>query len=174
MKSSLNGLQTHLRTKFPIIYRLYEALSHRRQAPPAQEEIDLVRDATVMDAAGASDYLGKVKAVTPNIGEWDQAKFEALLTEWIIAIDHPFDTVENRNSTLFSSTHTTAPTSVFPSATPSVPRSRRWVKIPWKECAKCSPWVLTSLPLSQSQRLRNWNRRKSSVNASGLIYNGRS
>lgn len=27
-------------------------------------------------------------------GEWDQAKFEALLTEWIVATDQPFDSVE--------------------------------------------------------------------------------
>ncbi|KAJ7491621.1 hypothetical protein B0H11DRAFT_2399054 [Mycena galericulata] len=111
MKSSLNGLQTHLRTKFPIMNRLYDAISHR-QTPPTQEEIDLARGATVMDAAAAAKYLGKVKAVTANIvklfeaqsrastGEWDQAKFEALLTD----------------------TLTTAGTFVFPSATPSAPK----------------------------------------------------
>ncbi|KAJ7863906.1 hypothetical protein B0H13DRAFT_2281978, partial [Mycena leptocephala] len=47
-----------------------------------------------------------VEAVTANIvklfeaqsrastGEWDQAKFDSLLTEWIVATDQPFDTVE--------------------------------------------------------------------------------
>ncbi|KAJ6454441.1 hypothetical protein C8R47DRAFT_997278 [Mycena vitilis] len=124
MKSSLNGLQTHLRTKFPIMHRLYEAMS-RRQTPPTQEEIDLARGASVMDAAAAAEYLGKVEAVTANIvklfeaqvrsstvrqtllsleyliacsrhtqGDWDQAKFESLLTEWIVATDQPFDSVE--------------------------------------------------------------------------------
>ncbi|KAJ6559622.1 hypothetical protein B0H19DRAFT_905208, partial [Mycena capillaripes] len=99
------GLQTHLRSKFPIMYRLYEAMS-RRQSPPTQEEIDLASGATVMDAAAAAEYLGKVETATANIvklfeaqsrastGEWNQAKFESLLTEWIVATDQPFDTVE--------------------------------------------------------------------------------
>ena len=29
-----------------------------------------------------------------NQGLWDQAKFECLLTEWIVACDQPFDEVE--------------------------------------------------------------------------------
>jgi hypothetical protein len=29
-----------------------------------------------------------------NQGPWDQAKFERLLTEWIVACDQPFDEVE--------------------------------------------------------------------------------
>ncbi|KAJ7876647.1 hypothetical protein B0H13DRAFT_2347527 [Mycena leptocephala] len=62
MKSSLNGLQTHLRTKFPIMNRLYEAMS-RHQTPPTQQEIDLARGATVMDAAAAAEYLGNARDV---------------------------------------------------------------------------------------------------------------
>ncbi|KAJ6454737.1 hypothetical protein C8R47DRAFT_997083 [Mycena vitilis] len=95
MKSSLNGLQTHLRTKFPIMHRLYEAMS-RRQTPPTQEEIDLARGASVMDAAAAAEYLGKylIACSRHTQGDWDQAKFESLLTEWIVATDQPFDSVE--------------------------------------------------------------------------------
>jgi hypothetical protein len=29
-----------------------------------------------------------------NQGPWDQAKFECLLTEWIVACDQPFNVVE--------------------------------------------------------------------------------
>ncbi|KAJ6607260.1 hypothetical protein B0H10DRAFT_1741317, partial [Mycena sp. CBHHK59/15] len=105
MKYSLNGLQSHLRSKFPIMYHLYEAMS-RRSTPPTQEEIDLARGAAVMDATAASEYLGRVEVATANIvklfeaqsqastGEWDQAKFESLLMEWIVSTDQPFDTVE--------------------------------------------------------------------------------
>ena len=32
--------------------------------------------------------------VSGNQGPWDQAKFERLLTEWIVACDQPFDEVE--------------------------------------------------------------------------------
>jgi hypothetical protein len=39
-------------------------------------------------------------------GEWDQAKFESLLSEWIVATDQPFDAVEKPEfRTLLQYTH---------------------------------------------------------------------
>jgi hypothetical protein len=63
------------------MHRLYEAMS-RRQTPPTQEEIDLARGATVMDAAAASEYLGKVEAVTANIVKLFEAQSRASTVRW--------------------------------------------------------------------------------------------
>ena len=79
----------------------------------------------VLDAKSDSEYLKKLEAAMENIqkafamqeanaavcfivlflrdiltnfmtqGPWDQAKFERLLTEWIVACNQPFDGVEN-------------------------------------------------------------------------------
>jgi hypothetical protein len=80
-RSCCAGLQTHLRSKFPIMYRLYEAMSHR-QSPPTQEEIDLASGATVMDAAAAAEYLGKVETATANIVKLFEAQSRASTVRW--------------------------------------------------------------------------------------------
>ena len=63
------------------MHRLYEAMS-RRQTPPTQEEIDLARGATVMDAAAANAYLGKVESVTANIVKLFEAQSRASTVRW--------------------------------------------------------------------------------------------
>jgi hypothetical protein len=63
------------------MHRLYEVMSSR-QTPPTQEEIDLARGATVMDAAAAAEYLGKVEAVTANIVKLFEAQSRASTVRW--------------------------------------------------------------------------------------------
>lgn len=62
----LTGLQTHLRKYFPVMHRLYLALSSSPD-PPSKEQIDLASGVTTMDAAAAAKYLGKVQLATADI-----------------------------------------------------------------------------------------------------------
>ncbi|KAH9989387.1 hypothetical protein BJV74DRAFT_878163 [Russula compacta] len=103
MKSNLNGLIGHMK-HFPTMYQLYLVLKNHVELPMA-EEIGFASGKTVLDPKGDSEYLKKLEAATENIqkvfamqqentaGPWDQAKFEHLLTEWIVACDQPFDEV---------------------------------------------------------------------------------
>lgn len=48
-------------------------------------------------------------------GPWDQAKFEQLLTEWIVACDQPFEEVERPEfRALLTYTHHPSPTLHIP------------------------------------------------------------
>ncbi|KAF9063150.1 hypothetical protein BDP27DRAFT_1335608 [Rhodocollybia butyracea] len=96
MKSSLNGLTMHLKNHFPPMYRLWEVL-HQQKKIPTAEEVNIACGKTTLDAQSATAFLGKLETVSYNIqaafdaqarkaaGPWDQAKFESLLLEWIIA-----------------------------------------------------------------------------------------
>jgi hypothetical protein len=54
--------------------------------------------------------------VTNKQGPWDQAKFEHLLTEWIVACDQPFDEVGKEEFIkLISYAHHPAPSAKLPS-----------------------------------------------------------
>ena len=60
------------------MYGLYEAMNHRK-SPPIPEEIDLASGATVMDAAAAVAYIGKVEAATANIVKMFEAQSRAAM-----------------------------------------------------------------------------------------------
>ncbi|SJL11777.1 uncharacterized protein ARMOST_15186 [Armillaria ostoyae] len=104
MWSSLNGLIGHLK-HFPVMYRLYEVL-HQRPEPPTSEEEDIASGKCVLEKDASREYLSQLEKASKNIvkalekqaakavGDWDQAKFERLLLEWIVACDQPFEEVE--------------------------------------------------------------------------------
>ncbi|KAH9993284.1 hypothetical protein BJV74DRAFT_884394 [Russula compacta] len=96
--------------------------------PPTAEEIGFASGKIVLDPKGDSKYLKKPKAATENIqkvftmqqentaGPWDQAKFEHLLTEWIVAYDQPFDEVRKEEFVkLMTYAHHPAPSVKLPS-----------------------------------------------------------
>ncbi|KAG2129515.1 hypothetical protein BD769DRAFT_1301182, partial [Suillus cothurnatus] len=105
MKSSLNGLIGHLKTHFPLMYRLYLLLKSHK-TPPTADELRIAQGEKVLDATTAVQYLVQLeqasvsivdafnKQVTKAFGEWNQAKFEELLTQWLVACDQPFEEVE--------------------------------------------------------------------------------
>ncbi|KAK7001098.1 hypothetical protein R3P38DRAFT_2796132 [Favolaschia claudopus] len=106
MRYNISGLTTHLRKDFPVMYRLYQALYTRRDEPPTQQEIDLARGKIPVDSEAAKLYLGRIETATANIiqslenqakkarGDFSQEVFNTLLAQYIVACDHPFDTVE--------------------------------------------------------------------------------
>ncbi|KAF8214655.1 hypothetical protein K438DRAFT_1955705 [Mycena galopus ATCC 62051] len=65
--------------------------------PPTEEQIELAQGAIPVNDAAAKEYLGKVEVVTSNIikslehqarkvqGDFDQAVFDTLLAEWMVA-----------------------------------------------------------------------------------------
>jgi hypothetical protein len=105
------------------MYGLFCVLKGRTE-PPTAAEIRFASGKKVLDLKSNSEYLKKLEAATENIqkpplssgkteqyvslfsflagtisisviqGQWDQAKFERLLTEWIVACDQPFDEVD--------------------------------------------------------------------------------
>ncbi|KAG2109096.1 hypothetical protein BD769DRAFT_1300481, partial [Suillus cothurnatus] len=105
MKSSLNGLIGHLKTHFLPMYRLYLLLKSRK-TPPTADELRIAQGEKVLDATTAAQYSVQLeqasvsivdtfnKQVTKAFGEWNQAKFEELLTQWLVACDQPFEEVE--------------------------------------------------------------------------------
>ncbi|KAG1781172.1 hypothetical protein EV702DRAFT_956436, partial [Suillus placidus] len=105
MKSSLNGLIGHLKTHFPPLYRLYILLKSRGTAP-TDDELRIARGEKVLDATSAAQYLVQLeqssvnivdtfnKQVTKAFGDWNQARFEELLAQWLVACDQPFEEVE--------------------------------------------------------------------------------
>jgi hypothetical protein len=87
------------------MYRLYLLLKSHN-TPPTTDELRIARGEKVLDATAATQYLVQLKQVSVNIvdafnkqvnkafGEWNQAKFEELLTQWLVACDQPFEEVE--------------------------------------------------------------------------------
>ncbi|KAJ6609422.1 hypothetical protein B0H10DRAFT_1694829, partial [Mycena sp. CBHHK59/15] len=106
MRYNVSVLTTHLKKDFPVMYRLYQALYTRRDESPTQQEIELARGDVPVDAEAAKTYLGKVESATANIikslenqvkksrGDFSQEVFTTLLTEYLVACDQPFDTVD--------------------------------------------------------------------------------
>ncbi|KAF8219894.1 hypothetical protein L208DRAFT_1191869, partial [Tricholoma matsutake] len=87
------------------MYKLYCILKDRAELP-TPEEIGFASGKKILDVKSDSEYLKKLEATMANIqkafatqeantaGPWDQAKFECLLTEWIVACDQPFNEVK--------------------------------------------------------------------------------
>ncbi|KAF8236729.1 hypothetical protein L208DRAFT_1217461, partial [Tricholoma matsutake] len=104
MKSNLNGLLIGHLKHFLTMYQFYCVLKDWAE-PPTTEEIGFTSGKMVLDLKSDAEYL-KLKAPMENIqkafatqeanaaGPWDQAKFECLLTEWIVSCDQPFDEVK--------------------------------------------------------------------------------
>ncbi|KAF8219860.1 hypothetical protein L208DRAFT_1337330, partial [Tricholoma matsutake] len=71
---------------------------------PTEEEINFASSKMSLDATKASEFLKKLENASMKIqdafacqvlDEWDQAKFEKLLVEWIVACDQQFEEVEH-------------------------------------------------------------------------------
>ncbi|KAK7433563.1 hypothetical protein VKT23_020717 [Stygiomarasmius scandens] len=105
MKSCVTGLTNHLKAHFPAMHRLWEIL-HRRSDPPTPEEKEIAAGHKALDTKAVNSYLAKLEKASQDIqqafeqqaaksaGPWDQAEFEKLLVEWIVACDQPFEEVE--------------------------------------------------------------------------------
>ncbi|PPQ79924.1 hypothetical protein CVT25_002998 [Psilocybe cyanescens] len=94
------------------IYYFYEKIWHgadgmeRVNKPVTQEEINIASGKTPLEPDAVTEFIAELENNTENIkrafakqkqqalGEWDQTKFEQLLTNWIIACDQPFEEVE--------------------------------------------------------------------------------
>lgn len=116
------GLIGHLKTHFPPMYRLFDALKNRL-APPTDEELLIAAGKKILDQDATSEFLKRLErssktviqafneqnlkaAVSYIIGNhdypsnfpkdkaWDQKKFETLLTEWMVVCDQPFEEVD--------------------------------------------------------------------------------
>ncbi|TDL19648.1 hypothetical protein BD410DRAFT_841993 [Rickenella mellea] len=121
MCTSLNGLIGHLKTTFPLHYRLYKVLK-ARNGPPTMEELLFAANKKTMDASVAATYLQSLEHASNNLvkafekqsnnaaqkamGKWDQSKFENLLVDWLAGNDQPFEEVERPEFTaLLEYTH---------------------------------------------------------------------
>ncbi|KAJ7254762.1 hypothetical protein C8J57DRAFT_1656825 [Mycena rebaudengoi] len=111
MRYCVNGLTGHLKTHAPDMYRFFEILK-RRGTPLTEEEVAIAegkkkfasRDAflkfldvyvtTSADQRQQSLKESFSRAGEKSLGDWSQATFERLLTEWLIACDQPFQEVE--------------------------------------------------------------------------------
>ncbi|KIJ91394.1 hypothetical protein K443DRAFT_32511, partial [Laccaria amethystina LaAM-08-1] len=101
MNCSLNGT-----SHFPPLHQLFLYMKLRIEHPPTSEEIQFASGRKPFGSSIHAEYLQKLNAQTSGIKEafakqkanaaepWDQAKFEELLIEWIVACDQPFDEVE--------------------------------------------------------------------------------
>ncbi|KAL0945053.1 hypothetical protein HGRIS_012008 [Hohenbuehelia grisea] len=98
------GLAGHLKNHFPVMYRLYEALKDREE-PPTPEEHDIACGKVSMDSPRLEKYVCGLEASSNSIKKafmrqseaaWDQAEFEKILAEWMVACDQPFEEVERR------------------------------------------------------------------------------
>ncbi|KAG2052458.1 hypothetical protein BDR06DRAFT_838528, partial [Suillus hirtellus] len=98
MKSSLNGLISHLKTHFPPMYQLYLLLKSCG-TPPTDDELKIVWGEKVLNAIQLKQASVNIvdafnKQVTKAFSDWNQAKFEELLAQWLVACDQPFEEVE--------------------------------------------------------------------------------
>lgn len=118
------GLTGHIKTHFPVMFRLYQVLqTHKEQ--PTEDEIAIASGKKLLDSSEASNYLLKLEKASANVlqmfsqqqqqaavkfpnfvscpvvsyahwqdKKWDQNEFEKILSEWIIACDQPFEEVD--------------------------------------------------------------------------------
>ncbi|KAG2028952.1 hypothetical protein BDR03DRAFT_1019113 [Suillus americanus] len=56
MRSSLNGLIGHIKTHFPVMYRLYLYLKDRAE-PPTEDEVAMASGKKILDPTQAAEYL---------------------------------------------------------------------------------------------------------------------
>ena len=116
------GLTQHLRVHFPAMYRLFNVLKLRGSAP-TDDELSMAQGKKTLDPSTADEYLITLEKASNNLdqifqrqamanavrsltcincsllilaqkGNWDQAEFEKLLLEWMVACDQPFEEVE--------------------------------------------------------------------------------
>ncbi|KAK6981508.1 Transposase-like protein, partial [Favolaschia claudopus] len=110
MRSSLNGLTGHLKGAAPDMFRLYEILKDRKTPATAEEAdiasgkkqfakredllayLDKISSATTLNQQTIREAFARAQET--KLGPWDQAKFERLLVEWLVACDQPFSEVE--------------------------------------------------------------------------------
>lgn len=102
---NLSGLIGHIKTHFPPMYWLYLILKSCG-TPPTEDELKMARGEKVLDPAAAAAYVTQLEQTSANLvnafskqvnkafGDWDQDKFEDLLTKWLVACDQPFDEVK--------------------------------------------------------------------------------
>lgn len=100
----LSGLIGHIKTHFPPMYRLYLILKSCG-TPPTEDKLKMAQGEKVLDSAAAA-YVTQLEQTSANLvnafskqvnkafGDWDQDKFEDLLTKWLVACDQPFDEVK--------------------------------------------------------------------------------
>ncbi|KAG2047310.1 hypothetical protein BDR06DRAFT_897711, partial [Suillus hirtellus] len=99
MKSSLNGILLFLiHTHFPPMYQLYLLLKSHG-TPPTDNELKIAWGEKVLNAIQLKQASVNIvdafnKQVTKAFGDWNQAKFEELLTQWLMACDQPFEEVK--------------------------------------------------------------------------------
>lgn len=105
MKNSTNGLVGHLKTNFPMLHRLYEAIK-ARETPPTPEELDIAANWVPMNAEAVAKYVTGLEKQSASIvaafqlqleksnPAFDQGMFERLLAEWMAACDQPFTEVD--------------------------------------------------------------------------------
>ncbi|KAJ6565702.1 hypothetical protein B0H10DRAFT_1965559 [Mycena sp. CBHHK59/15] len=109
---STTGLDQHLKSHAPDMCRFYEMLNSRdRSIRPSDEEIEIARGEKKFATRDEFlEYLGRGESAAEHrqqslreafarsgekaAGPWDQAKFEELLVEWLVACDQPFQEVE--------------------------------------------------------------------------------
>ncbi|KAF8478000.1 hypothetical protein DFH94DRAFT_620353, partial [Russula ochroleuca] len=105
MRSNLSALVNNLHIQVKPMFQLYCILKDQDK-PPMPKEVDIASGKRQLDGNAEAEYLEMLEKSLENIkkafqvqqiwaiGPWDQAKFEQLLTEWIVACDQPFDEVE--------------------------------------------------------------------------------
>ncbi|KAK6981440.1 hypothetical protein R3P38DRAFT_2578502, partial [Favolaschia claudopus] len=110
MRSSLSGLTGHLKGAAPDMFRFYEILKDRKTPATAEEAdiasgkkqfakredllayLDKISSATALNQQTIREAFARAQET--KLGPWDQAKFEQLLVEWLVACDQPFSEVE--------------------------------------------------------------------------------
>ncbi|KAI3603582.1 transposase-like protein [Moniliophthora roreri] len=105
MKFSLNGLTGHLSSKFPSMYKFYKYLQDRG-TELSEKELKIARGEKELNPEAMTKFLGKLDAevntilkafkhqTLKNEDDFDYSVFKDLLCNYLIAQDHPFDTVE--------------------------------------------------------------------------------
>ncbi|KAJ6472270.1 hypothetical protein DFH09DRAFT_954153, partial [Mycena vulgaris] len=96
MRYNALELTTHLKNDFPIMYRLFLALYTRKDSPPVDGEVELARGNNQAKKVQVFRSFYFVISISHGSlqGIFDQEVFNALLAEWIVACDQPFDEVE--------------------------------------------------------------------------------
>lgn len=101
----VSGLIGHLKTHFPPLYWLYLLLKSRGTAP-TDDKLRIAQGEKVLDATSATQHLVQLeqasvnivntfnKQVTKAFGDWNQARFEELLAQWLVTYDQPFKEVK--------------------------------------------------------------------------------
>ncbi|EEB93730.1 hypothetical protein MPER_07576, partial [Moniliophthora perniciosa FA553] len=105
LEANPNGLIGHLSSKFPAMFKFYKYLQDRG-TELSEEELKIARGEKQLDPEAMAKFLGKLDAdvntilkafkrqTLKNENDFDYNVFKDLLCNYLIAQDHPFDTVE--------------------------------------------------------------------------------